>query len=132
MRSNNLNQSLRIDKWLWAARFFRTRTLASTAVNGGKVHVNSERVKSSRLARVGDELEINRRRLQITVVVIAISAKRGPASEAEKLYTETPASRVRRESEVEQTQLFNASISFGSGRPSKRDRRRLRHLSGKT
>lgn len=82
-------ERLRIDKWLWAARFFKTRSLAAEAVEGGKAHLNGVRVKPAKAASIGDTLEIRIGPFQFTVVVCGLSPRRGPASEAAKLYQET-------------------------------------------
>src|SRR5574340_295217 len=93
---------VRLDKWLWAARFFKTRSLASQAVDGGKVHCNGERVKPARAVRAGDELRIRQGPYEITVLVRALSERRGPASEAALLYEETPESVAARAALKEQ------------------------------
>jgi ribosome-associated heat shock protein Hsp15 len=89
-----------VDKWLWAARFFKTRSLASEAVDGGKVHVNGDRVKAARALRQGDRLEIRRGTEQLEVVVLVLSEQRGPATAAQALYEETEASVTRREAQA--------------------------------
>lgn len=124
-------QKIRIDKWLWAARFFRSRTLASDAVNGGKVHANGRRVRSSRSVQIGDRLEITRGQYRATIVVRALDEKRGPAKEAQALYEETEESAVQRELSVQQRRLLNAGMPRPKGRPDKRQRRQLQKASGK-
>ena len=116
---------LRIDKWLWAARFFKTRSLAKTAIEGGKVHCNGERCKSSREIEVGSILVIRQGWDEKTVVVAALSDQRGPAPKAAALYTETPESLLKREAEAENRRAMNAAMDTHSGRPSKQDRRRI-------
>ena len=116
---------MRVDKWLWVARLFRTRSLAAEAVNGGRVHVNGAAAKASREVRPGDQLEITRGGLRQTVVVKALSPRRGPASEAAELYDETPESLAERERYVEQRRLAAQTQPDFGGRPTKRDRRRL-------
>lgn len=118
-------EKIRIDKWLWAARFFKTRSLASDAINGGHVHLNGSRVKPSRALAVGDELRIQRGREEMIVIVGQLSDKRGPATVAQGLYTETEASRVAREQGAEMRRLQSAGMSAPEGRPSKRDRRNI-------
>jgi ribosome-associated heat shock protein Hsp15 len=117
---------VRIDKWIWAARFFKTRALASEAILGGHVHLNHVRVKPSKEVRVGDELELRIGATQWTVVVVALSDKRGPARVAQLLYSETDRSREAREQEALQRKLAPAPIGSDLGtRPTKQDRRRL-------
>ena len=117
--------ALRIDRWLWAARFFKTRSSAAAAVTGGKVHLNGQRTKPAKAVRAGDRLDVRRGDLRWEVAVLATAARRGPASEARTLYEETPESVERR---VRERRLAAAA---GMGRPTKRDRRQLdRHASG--
>ena len=122
---------LRLDKWLWAARFFKTRAAATAAIGGGKVHVNGQRVKPARTVRPGDRLEILRGEARYAVVVQALNDQRRPAAEAAGLYEETPESLAKREALAETRRLDRlARVETGS-RPSKRDRRRLRAALGK-
>ena len=116
---------LRVDKWLWCARFFKTRSLASAAVGGGKVHVNGERVKPSRTVRPGDVLEITTGFDARTVEVLSIPARRGPATEARLCYRESEASLARRERMREQRRLAALAAPQTEGRPDKRTRREL-------
>ncbi|TNC73543.1 RNA-binding S4 domain-containing protein [Janthinobacterium lividum] len=117
--------TVRLDKWLWAARFFKTRSLASEAVDTGKVKVGGERVKPARSVRVGDELAIDNGAETWEVAVLGLSDKRGAAPVARLLYAETPASIARREQLVEDRKLFREPGSTIKGRPTKRDRRQL-------
>ena len=117
--------TVRLDKWLWAARFFKTRSLASEAVDTGKVKVGGERVKPARSLRVGDELAIDNGAEVWEVAVLGLSDKRGAAPVARLLYAETPASIVRREQLAEERKLFREPGSTIKGRPTKRDRRQL-------
>ncbi len=113
-------QKLRIDKWLWAARFFKTRSLAVEAIEAGRVLVNGARVKVAKAVGSGDRLEIRIGRYQFDVEVLGISGKRGPASEAQKLYSESEESRRRRALLAEQLKAERPTFR---GRPTKRDRR---------
>lgn len=121
----------RIDKWLWAARFFKTRSLAAEAVSGGKVHLNGQRVKPARSLQVGDELEIRRGEEHFVVVVQGLNEQRRPAVEAQQLYAETPESEARRTQEAEQRRLHRLAQIDAGKRPNKRDRRLRREASGK-
>ena len=125
------SEELRLDKWLWAARFFKTRSLAAEAVGGGKVHVNGQRVKPARMVRPGDRLEIQRGEERFEVVIHGVNEKRRPATEAQALYAETAESVERRERLAEERRLRQMSRAEAGGRPSKRDRRRLRDVLGK-
>jgi ribosome-associated heat shock protein Hsp15 len=117
---------MRIDKWVWAARFFKTRGLATEAVLAGHVHVNAARVKPSKEVRVGDEVEIRIGTTQWTVVVAGLSEKRGPAAVAQTLYDETEASKEARERQRLQRKLAPPPLGAELGaRPTKQDRRRL-------
>ena len=120
---------VRIDKWLWAARFYKTRSLASQAVTGGKVQVNGERVKPARELREGDELRIHAGGQQWTVRVRALSGMRRSAPEAQKLYEEKEESRAAR---LEALALRRAQVDpfrDEGGRPTKRDRRLIRKFT---
>ena len=118
-------ERLRIDKWLWAARFFKTRSLASEAAEGGKVHLNGARVKPARAVSVGDTLEIRIGRFMFVVIVRGMSARRGPAAEAAKLYEETGESRGAREALAAQLKAESIPGAERQGRPTKRDRRHI-------
>lgn len=119
---------LRIDKWLWAARFFKTRSLASQAVNGGHIHINGHRVKAARLVQVGDVLHIRRGLVEFDVVVEELSGRRGPAVVARTLYRETEESARRREEAEYNRRIAGTSAASPSRRPDKRDRRKIRKL----
>lgn len=116
---------VRIDKWLWAARFFKTRTLATDAVECGKVRCNDERVKPARKLQPGDLLAINNGATEWEVEVVALSDLRGSAPQAQLLYAETANSSAKRQHEAEQRRLFREPTSTLKGRPTKRDRRLL-------
>jgi ribosome-associated heat shock protein Hsp15 len=116
---------VRIDKWLWAARFFKTRGLAAEAVLGGRVHVNGERVKPSKLVRAGDTLEITKGTERWTVAVQQLAERRGSAKIAGELYTETDESRSEREQQALTRRFARALGSDLGARPTKQARRRL-------
>jgi ribosome-associated heat shock protein Hsp15 len=116
---------MRLDKWLWCARFFKTRGLAQQAIAGGRVHLDGARVKPGRLISAGARLEIQRGEECFEVTVAALIARRGPASEARGLYAESAASIERREAEAERRRL--AAEPRCGERPTKRDRRRMIH-----
>lgn len=117
--------SLRLDKWLWCARFFRSRGIAQEAIEAGHVQVNGERVKASRQVRVGDRLRITRERERFEVEVTGIPVRRGPATEARLHYHETPESEAARAHARELDRLAGA---VASARPDKRERRELLRL----
>ena len=121
---------LRIDKWLWAARFFKTRSLAAQAVDGGRVQVNGARVKPSKDVKPGDEVAVHIGELEWVVDVRALAARRGPAEAAQKLYEERAESRLRRQAAVDARKLLPEPAFGLSGRPTKRDRRLLKRLAG--
>ena len=122
---NQTIESQRIDKWLWAARFFKTRPLASAAVSGGKVHLNGARIKPSRVIKVGDQLHLTKNHLEYDLVVKALNPKRRPAKEAVLLYEESPESIVAREQRMSEMRILNAQMPFSEKRPSKKDRRQI-------
>ncbi|HLU61432.1 MAG TPA: S4 domain-containing protein [Gammaproteobacteria bacterium] len=127
---NDETSRVRIDKWLWAARFFKTRALAQAAVSGGKVHRDGERVKPSYAVREGDRLTITRGEERFEVVVRGISDVRGPASVAQQLYEETEASRARREEAREVRRLLRQSAPRPEHKPDKRSRRHIIRFKG--
>ncbi|MCG6968800.1 MAG: RNA-binding protein [Gammaproteobacteria bacterium] len=116
---------VRIDKWLWAARFFKTRALAIEAIKGGKVSHSGQRVKPSKELQVGDELSIRQGYAVKTVIIKALSGKRGPAAQAALLYEETLESVQQRERLKAQFQAQPAMRRSGLGRPTKRERRQI-------
>lgn len=122
---------VRIDKWLWAARFYKTRAIASTAVNGGKVHCQGQRIKPSKNVKAGDFYEVQRGFDKMVVEVLALSDRRGSAPVAQQLYKETDESIARREKEAEQRKLAALSRPVSSHKPSKRDRRKIISFTGK-
>jgi len=118
-------EGLRIDKWLWCARFYKSRSQATAAVAGGLVHVNGERVKPSRAVHVDDRIEITRDELRFEVVIRGLPVRRGPAPEARTYYVETEASVAAREQQRERSRLAPPAPV---GRPDKHARRMLRDL----
>ena len=125
-------ERVRIDKWLWAARFYKSRSLAADAVSGGLAQLNGARVKPSKEVAAGDELEVTTGQTRRVVIVRALSERRGPAKEAVKLYEETPASVAARELAAEQRRLQSPPPGADLGiRPTKRDRRRLDSARGR-
>lgn len=123
---------VRLDKWLWAARFFKTRAQAAEAVSGGKIHVNGARSKPARAVGVGDTLTIRRDPYEYEVIVHDLSRQRGPASQASQLYQETAVSLQKRQARAEQRRLEAQAVPRPDRRPSKRDRRRIIRFTGKT
>ncbi|WDD96441.1 RNA-binding S4 domain-containing protein [Burkholderia sp. FERM BP-3421] len=121
---------LRIDKWLWAARFFKTRSLAADAVDKGRVRIGGAAVKPSKEVRVGDQVEIAIESVVWQVDVLGVCDTRGPASVAQQLYAETAAGRERRLAEQERRRNFREPAAELHGRPTKRDRRIIDKLSG--
>lgn len=122
--------AIRIDKWLWAARFFKTRSLAQQAIEGGKVRLNGERIKPAREVRCGDRLEITTGDSCWDVAVIQLSDRRGPAPQARLLYAEDESSLARRLAVVQARRLAVEPAGDLQGRPTKRDRRSLEKLRG--
>lgn len=116
---------MRVDKWLWAARFFKTRSLAKQAIDGGKVHCNGEHCKSSREIEVGFTLQIRQGWDEKTVIVKGLSEQRQGAPQAALLYEETPESIALRERLAAERKAQNAGFEAASGRPTKQDRRRI-------
>jgi ribosome-associated heat shock protein Hsp15 len=121
---------LRIDKWLWAARFYKTRSLAARAVEGGKVKLNGERVKPGKEVKAGDEIELRSGELRWLVEVRGVALRRGPAAEAALLYAESGESRARREHMIAMRRAGPHPAHDAHGRPTKRDRRMIRRFTG--
>ena len=115
----------RLDKWLWAARFYKTRALATEAVSGGKVHLNGERVKPGRNIQQGDHLSITKGLMEFNIVIQALSKQRRPAKEAQLLYQETEESIRLREERARTLKATSAHLSHSDKRPSKKDRRQI-------
>lgn len=120
-------KKIRLDKWLWAARFFKTRALASEAITGGKVHVNQQRVKPARNVSEGDELDITRDTEVFQVTIMGVNDKRRPAKEAQLLYEESEESQERRKNDRELKRLQNAGFKTDS-KPDKKQRRQMRRF----
>ncbi len=119
------HDKVRLDKWLWAARFFKTRSLATEAINGGHVHLNGQRPKPSRTVAPGDELTIRRGQDEYRITVRELSDKRGPAKVAQQLYEESEQSRAERERRAEQRRLQAAAEPRPARRPDKKGRRQI-------
>jgi ribosome-associated heat shock protein Hsp15 len=121
---------LRLDKWLWAARFFKTRSLAQQALAGGRVQLNGARTKPAHEVKVGDRVDVRVGDWRWEVVVKALSDRRGPAEEARKLYEETAESRAERERRGDLRRWGTEPAATLKGRPTKRDRRRIERFEG--
>jgi ribosome-associated heat shock protein Hsp15 len=128
MTSDDKGDNHRLDKWLWQARFYKTRSLATAAINGGKAHLNAERVKPAHRVRIGDRVSLSLEGIVAEFEVLGLPARRGPAAEAQACFFETPASALRRAKLREQQRLAQVSRPRPEGRPDKRDRRRLMRL----
>ncbi len=121
--------ALRLDKWLWAARFFKTRQLAVEAINGGKVHLNGQRTKPGKEVQPGSRLRIHKGSLEWDVEVVALNKQRRPAAEAALLYREDEASRLARQEQVRLQRLVGTQAAERAGKPSKRDRRMIHRFT---
>lgn len=121
-------ESVRIDSWLWAARFFKTRTLAKTAIEGGKIHIDGNRTKASKAVQPGQTVTITKGTEHFEVIVRDLSSKRGPAKTAQTLYEETPESAAKREMNSEQRKLARAAAAAPDHKPSKKERRDIQRL----
>ena len=122
----NSTENIRLDKWLWAARFYKTRSLATEAVKGGKVHLNDQRVKPSHNVEVGHSLRIKKESIEQTIIVKQLSGKRGPASVAQTLYEETQDSiDLREKLSRERKAMYAGMPQYAAKRPSKKDRRKI-------
>ncbi|MCP3668204.1 MAG: RNA-binding S4 domain-containing protein [Gammaproteobacteria bacterium] len=125
-------QTLRLDKWLWAARFFKTRQLAVEAINGGKIHLNEQRTKPGKEVKIGSKLRIHKGSLEWDIEVLVIPKQRRPASEAIHFYLESDESREQRQKMTELQRLEHAAAPRPDpGRPSKRNRRMIHRFIGK-
>jgi ribosome-associated heat shock protein Hsp15 len=119
------SHTVRLDRWLWAARFFKTRSLAAQAIGGGKVQVNGHRVKRAKTVHVGDEIRVRRGPFEHCVIVQDLSERRGPAKEAQGLYEETAESLHKRETLATQIKSIPKPTFREKGRPTKRERREI-------
>jgi ribosome-associated heat shock protein Hsp15 len=128
MAADPKSDNHRLDKWLWHCRFFKTRSLATAAINGGKVHLNAERVKPAHRVRIGDRPSLSLQGIVAEFEVLGLPLRRGPAAEAQAQYRETAASAERRARLREQQRLAQTSRPRPDSRPDKRDRRRLLRL----
>ncbi len=115
----------RLDKWLWAARFFKTRPLAASAINGGKVHLNGDRVKPSRNVKAGDQLQITRGQFEFKITIVGLNKNRRPAVEAQALYIEDEKSAQKRKELAQSLKILNANMPHSEKRPSKKQRRQI-------
>jgi ribosome-associated heat shock protein Hsp15 len=121
---------MRLDKWLWAARFFKTRSLATQAIEHGRVKLNGERVKPAHDVRPGDRLDIHLGEVDWALTVRGLSMQRGPAPVAQRLYEEDPASHARRQQQASERKLAVSPAAEIKGRPTKRDRRQIHRFTG--
>ena len=128
--NSEVDSKCRLDKWLWAARFFKTRSLATTAIDTGKVHLDGDRVKPSKELRAGQLVAIRTRDIEIEVAVLALSNVRKGAPEAALLYQETPASQAKRENLKAAGLDAHAQRERGAGRPTKRQLRDIKKFTG--
>ena len=122
---------VRLDKWLWAARFYKTRALAVDAIDGGKVEVNDERSKRAKLVIAGDRIRIRMGPYEHVITVKDVSERRGPAPVAAKLYEEDAESKKQREVMAAHVRAMNANTGYESGRPTKKDRRDIERIRGR-
>ena len=121
---------MRLDKWLWAARFYKTRSLATQAIEHGQVKLNGARVKPAREVKPGDRLEVQLGETGWSLTVRALSMQRGPAPAAQALYEEDPASHARRQQQASERRLAVNPAAAIKGRPTKRDRRQIHRFTG--
>jgi ribosome-associated heat shock protein Hsp15 len=128
MAAEDSDDPQRLDKWLWHVRFYKTRSLASAAIRGGKAHLNGERVKPAHAVRIGDRVSLALQGIVAEFAVLGLPTRRGPATEAQAHYAETEPSAKRRTELREQQRLAQLSRPRSEGRPDKRDRRRLMKL----
>ncbi len=126
-----MDEEVRIDKWLWAARFYKTRSMAANSVDGGKVHVNQQRVKPSYRVKVGDNILISRPSFRQEIEVTALQSQRRSAPEAQALYTESDTSIAQRELLSEQRKILTQCLPRSAKKPGKHERQKIRKMMGK-
>jgi ribosome-associated heat shock protein Hsp15 len=131
MDEDSLESRIRLDKWLWAARFYKTRALAAEAIGGGKVQLNGDRVKRAKSLQIGDEVRIRTGPYEHHVIVRVLSDRRGSATQAATLYEETPESRAARKSRALQLKSLHAAFMPERGRPTKKNRREIERLKNR-
>jgi ribosome-associated heat shock protein Hsp15 len=129
---DSCEKKVRLDKWLWAARFYKTRALAGEAVTGGKVHLSGQRIKPSRSVKIGDCFEVHRGYERYEVIVTDLSERRGSACLAQTLYRETESSIDKRGIEAEKRKLAMMQRPHFESRPDKKQRRQIRRFNGKS
>ncbi len=125
------NDSLRLDRWLWFTRFYKTRTAASAAVHGGHVRVNGERARAATSVRIGDEVQLVRQQSTYELTILGIPARRGPAKDAQACYDESAASVTRREKQLAELRRDRLQMPMTKGKPDKHTRRQLRDRKGR-
>lgn len=123
--------STRVDKWLWVARFYKTRGLAAEAIDAGKIEVNGERAKRSRMVKAGDSIRIRIGPYEHVITLLGVSERRGSAPIAQALYEEDPESRKAREVMAAHVRAMNANTGYETGRPTKKDRRDIKRIKGR-
>lgn len=124
--------SVRLDLWLWAARFFKTRSLAAAAIDGGKVDLNDDGAKRSKAVRIGDRIDIRSGPYRYHLLVTGLSERRGPAAVARTLYEETPESKAARQETADRLRMQNPIFVEGAGRPTKKQRRAIDKWKGRS
>ncbi len=127
-----MEETIRIDKWLWVARFYKTRGLATNAVEGGCVHINGKRVKPSYRVKINDVVSLTKRTHKQEMVVCEINNQRGPASEAQQLYKESEESIAQRELNASQRKILNQGMPRAFKKPNKHERKKIREMLGKS
>ena len=125
------NDSLRLDRWLWFTRFYKTRTAASAAVHGGHVRVNGERARAATRVRIGDAVQLVRQQSTYELTVLGLPARRGPAKDAQACYDESEASVTRREKQLAELRRDRLQMPMTRGKPDKHTRRQLRDRKGR-
>lgn len=126
--ADSTQERIRLDKWLWAARFFKTRSIATEAITGGKVHLNSQRAKPAKDVHIGDEIQVRKGAMEWTVVVQKLNIQRRSATDAQEMYQETAESIEKREQNKQEKQGDAGVRERGTGRPTKRERRDIYRL----